>query len=156
MLSRITLVFFGLAAASWSQSQGQCTTVGGVLFTNVNVVAGTTNMGPVFGDLKGSVAATIIASSTEGLTIQHYWVTEEGDTITFKPALLKPIPLGDPAGSMVAVLYDNYKSEISGGTGKFKNATGVLKYLGAADFKENHLVLRYAGEVCVQPSASGK
>ena len=127
----------------------KCTAVGGVLFTNVNVVAGDTNMGPVYGDLKGSVAAKIIGQSSEGLTIQHYWVTDTGDTILFKPALLKPV-LGNPLGTVVAVLYENYKSDIMGGTGKYKDAHGTLSYLGAADFIENHLVLRYKGDLCLK------
>ena len=151
LLPAVFATVAGTGAAQAQFPQYKCTPVGGVLFTNVNVVAGVTNMGPVYGDLKGSVAATIIGQSADGFTVQHYWVTDSGDTIFFKPALLKPIALGDPAGTVVAVLYQNYKSDILGGTGKYKDANGSLSYLGAADFKENHLVLRYKGEVCVKP-----
>jgi hypothetical protein len=136
----------GLCLAA-DQSTRRCVAVGGVLFTNINVIAGVTNMGPVFGDLKGSVAATVLSSNADGILIQHYWVTENGETIEFKPALLKPVMVDD-SGAIVAVPYGNYRSEISGGSGSFKGAGGMLEYLGMADFKSNHLVLRYRGEVC--------
>jgi hypothetical protein len=148
----IMLTFLALSLAASLPAQttpagSRCVPVGGVLFTNINVVAGTTNMGPVYGDLKGSVAATIVSVTPAGITVQHYWVTDTGETIEFKPALLKPVAL-DTKGAIVAVPYGSYKSEIAGGTGIFKGATGTLEYLGMADFTANHLVLRYRGEVC--------
>jgi hypothetical protein len=49
---------------------------------------------------------------------------------------------------VVAVPWGNYRSYITGGTGKFANATGYLDNFGMADFTHNTLVLRYRGPVC--------
>jgi hypothetical protein len=125
-----------------------CENVGGVLMTSINLLPygpeGGTNLGPVFGDLAGSVAATQINASP--IIFQHYWVTAAGDTINFKPAVLTPTPTSNPY--VVAVQWGGYRSMITGGTGKFAEATGHLDYFGLADFKALTLVLRYRGEVC--------
>jgi hypothetical protein len=125
-----------------------CVPVGGALMTNIGAIAGKTNLGPVFGDLEGSVAATILGKNPDGsYNVQHYWVTAAGDTITFKVAVLYPTyPTSDTA--IVAVPWGHYRSEITGGTGKFQNATGYLDYFGMADFDKLTLVLRYRGQVC--------
>ncbi len=125
-----------------------CVLVGGALTTNIGAIAGVTNLGPVFGDLAGSVAATILGQNGNGsYNVQHYYVTAAGDTITLNLAVLYPTyPTGDK--DIVAVPWGNYRSYISGGTGKFNNATGYLDYFGIADFHQNTLVLRYRGEVC--------
>jgi len=133
---------------------GQCEPVGGVLITNIGAITdGGFNLGPVFGDLAGSVAAKIISQNADGTyTLQHYWVTSAGDTILFKPAILKPTypvytaMVINPA--IVAVPWGNYSSDINGGTGKFAEATGTINYFGMADFIKNTLVLRYSGTVC--------
>jgi hypothetical protein len=130
-----------------AQHRHACQPVSGVLTTNINVVDDLYNVGPVFGDLAGVVAAKVLSGGAT-FTIQHYWITSSGETILFKPAILTPtFPTGDQA--VVAVPWGNYRSEIKpGGTGKYKNATGYLDYFGMADFKENTLVLRYRGQVC--------
>jgi hypothetical protein len=116
--------------------------------TNIGAIEGVTNLGPVFGDLQGSVAATIEGQDANGnFLVQHYWVTSAGETIRLKQAVLKPVGTNDP--NVVAVLWGNYASEIAGGTGKFKNATGNIQYFGIADFKQSTLVLRYRGKVCL-------
>ena len=127
-----------------------CLPVGGALITNIGAIAGVTNLGPVSGDLAGSVAATILGQNSNGsYNVQHYWVTSGGDTITLKQAVLTPTyPTSNTA--IVAVPWGNYRSYINGGTGKFKGATGYLDYSGMADFDQNTLVLRYRGEVCHQ------
>jgi hypothetical protein len=137
-----------LTSVALAQSLRACVPVGGVLTTNIGAIAGVTNLGPVFGDLQGSVAATILGQNSNGsYNIQHYYVTAAGDTITLKVAVLYPTyPTGDK--DIVAVPWGNYRSYISGGTGKFNNATGYLDYFGMADFHKNTLVLRYQGEVC--------
>jgi len=115
--------------------------------TNIGAIEGVTNLGPVSGDLQGSVAATIKGQDSEGnYLVQHYWVTSAGETITLKQAVLKPVATSDP--NVVAVLWGNYSSDILGGTGKFTSATGKIDYFGIADFKERTLVLRYRGRVC--------
>jgi len=129
-------------------SSGPCTPVGGVLMTNIGAISGEYNLGPVFGDLKGSVAANIVSSTSTTYTLQHYWVTASGDSIIFKPAVLTPTYPVTGDSAIVAVPWGNYRSYINGGTGKFMNATGYLDYFGMADFGQDTLVLRYRGEVC--------
>lgn len=152
ILSLLALVSgIQLTPAAFAQDEdaySSCVPVGGVLTTNIGAIAGVTNLGPVFGDLAGSVAATILGQNSNGTyNVQHYWVTAAGDTITLKQALLIPTyPTGDQ--DIVAVPWGNYRSYISGGTGKFANATGYLDYLGMADFHQFTLVLRYRGKVC--------
>lgn len=115
--------------------------------TNVGAIEGMTNLGPVFGDLQGSVAATIKGQDSNGnFLVQHYWVNAAGESILFKLATLKPVATSD--SNVVAVLWGNYRSAIEGGTGKYKYATGYLDYFGIADFNQNTLVLRYRGRVC--------
>jgi hypothetical protein len=138
-----------LTPVAFAEDQdGHCVAVGGALMTNIGAIAGVTNLGPVSGDLAGSVAATILGQNSDGsYNVQHYWVTAGGETITLKQAVLKPtFPTSDP--SIVAVPWGNYRSDIKGGTGKFKNAMGYLDYFGIAEFHQNTLVLRYRGVVC--------
>jgi hypothetical protein len=137
-----------VAFAQNHDASSQCVRVGGAMMTNIGAIAGVTNLGPVFGDLQGSVAATILGQNSDGsFNVQHYWVTAAGETITLKQAVLFPTyPTSDK--EIVAVPWGHYRSDISGGTGKFSNATGYLEYFGMADFHQNTLVLRYRGEVC--------
>jgi len=124
-----------------------CQAISGVLMTNIDAIEGTTNLGPVFGDLQGSVAARILGQNPDGsFNVQHYWVTSSGDTILFRQAVLKPTATSDP--NVVAVLWGNYKPIFSGGTGKFQGASGQLDCFGSADFKQLTLVLRYRGQIC--------
>ncbi|MGO8816291.1 MAG: hypothetical protein ACLQVG_16765 [Terriglobia bacterium] len=124
-----------------------CTPVGGVLMTNIGAIGSVYNLGPVYGDLAGSVAANIVGETSTTFTLQHYWVTAGGGSIYFAPAVLTPTyPTSSTA--IVAVPWGNYISKITGGTGKFSGATGSLSYFGMADFVKNTLVLRYSGEVC--------
>ena len=78
--------------------------------------------------------------------VQHHWVTETGDTIFVKDAFLTTFPTSDPN----RVLADYLKGvEITGGTGRFEGATGLLSSVfGAADLKLGQITLRYAGTVC--------
>src|SRR5947209_15742182 len=63
-----------VAMAQSSDPDLTCTHVGGALMTNIGAVAGVTNLGPVFGDLAGSVAATILGQNANGtFNVQHYW-----------------------------------------------------------------------------------
>jgi len=148
-----------VAVAAAPLESSQCKPVGGVLMTNIGTIPfgpnGATNLGPVFGDLAGSVAATPIAGA---VGYHHYWVTTSGDTINFKDAILNADPTDLlEGGSVVAVRWGHYRSVINGGTGKFDGARGYLDYFGLADFNATDpgtnqpgltLVLRYRGEVC--------
>jgi hypothetical protein len=130
----------------WAQP-GRCDSVGGVLMTNIGAIDAVYNLGPVFGDLQGSVAAKIVGATATTYTLQHSWVTTSGDTILMKPAVLTPTyPTADK--NIVAVPWGHYSSEINGGTGKFDGATGTIDYFGMADFTKLTLVLRYSGTVC--------
>ena len=137
-----------VAMAQNSDPDRTCTHVGGALMTNIGAVAGVTNLGPVFGDLSGSVAATILGQNPDGtFNVQHYWVTAAGDTIKLKVAILSPTyPSSNKA--VVAVPWGHYRSDIAGGTGRFDEATGYIDYFGIADFSQGTLVLRYRGQVC--------
>ena len=134
--------------ASAQEGASHCVPVGGALMTNIGAIAGVTNLGPASGDLAGSLAATILGQNSNGtFNVQHYWVTSAGETITLQKAVLTPTyPTNDPG--IVAVPWGNYRSNITGGTGKFERATGYLDYFGMADFHQNTLVLRYRGKVC--------
>ncbi len=125
-----------------------CGAVGGALMTNIGAIAGVTNLGPVSGDLAGSVAATILGQNSDGtFNVQHYWVTSGAETIKLRVAVLSPTYPTNDRG-IVAVPWGHYRSDIAGGTGKFKDATGFIDYFGMADFNQNTLVLRYRGVVC--------
>lgn len=157
------LLLMGAAALAPAQTPGQnCTPVGGILFTNVAAIENRINFGMVYGDLAGSVAAAIIAGPesigfpAQGrtqirFTVQHYWVTDKGDVILFKPAVATADTTSKE--NVVAITYDNYVATINGGTGRFAGATGTVKFTGTVDFNESHLVLRYAGQVCQANSA---
>jgi hypothetical protein len=142
-----------VASIPVSAQLGRCDSVGGVLTTNIAAIDGVYNLGPVFGDLQGSVAAKILGQNSDGtFNVQHYWVTSSGDTILMKVAILHPTyPVFHGLfldRTIVAVPWGNYSSDISGGTGKFDGATGTINYFGMADFTKNTLVLRYSGTVC--------
>jgi hypothetical protein len=65
-----------LTAPAWASD---CQIVGGALMTNIGAIEGVTNLGPVSGDLQGSVAATIKGQDAQGnFLVQHYWVTSSG------------------------------------------------------------------------------
>lgn len=156
-LVSIILLVIGSAGLVPAESTTQsCTPVGGVLFTNVAAIENRVNFGVVYGDLAGSVAAAIIAGPEVvgfparqqiRFTVQHYWVTDKGEMINFKPATATADTTSKQ--NVVAITYDNYIGTIDGGTGRFANATGTVKFMGAVDFNENHLVLRYSGQVCL-------
>ncbi len=155
-MKRIGLVLFvvivlGAALPAWAQNQNpHCQKVGGVLMTNIGAIDGTYNLGPVFGDLAGSVGAKFLSYdlNTGKGTVQHYWVTKSGETIKFAPAQLNAVPISEDK-LIVAVPWGSYESDIvAGGTGKYENAVGKVWYFGMADLGQSTLVLRYRGEVC--------
>jgi hypothetical protein len=45
-----------------------------------------------------------------------------------------------------------YKAHLSGGTGRFANATGDMFFIGEIHFNTGNVVLRYSGAVCVSGS----
>ena len=158
----LALLLMGAAVLVSAQTTPQnCTPLGGILFTNVAAIENRINVGVAYGDLAGTVAAAIIAGPTvigfpaQGrqqiqFTVQHYWISDKGEIILFKPAAATADTTSKD--KVVAIVYDNSVATITGGAGRFANATGTVKFMGAVDFNENHLVLRYSGQLC--PAAS--
>jgi len=126
-----------------------CTDVGGTILTNVGgfglIDGSLTTMGVATGDLKGAIGVQILSASPDftSITVQHHWVTENGETLNVNQATLH--------GAFVApglLAVTEYKTHLSGGTGRFANATGDTSYIGEIDFNTGHVVLRYSGNVC--------
>jgi hypothetical protein len=137
-----------LAGAAAAEGK-HCTAVGGMLLTNLGAVNQNTTMGPAEGDLKGAVGVTITNMMQNGSTlvidVQHHWVTDSGDTLSFLPATVTAVEVA-PHSPIFAVV--TYAAELVGGTGKYKNAKGNLNSIGEVDLATNQVVLRYTGKVC--------
>ena len=127
-----------------------CTDLGGVILTNVGgfgqIDGSPTTMGVATRDLKGAIGIQIVSASPDftSITVQHHWVTENGETPNFGQATLHGTFL---APGLLAVT--EYKAHLSGGTGRFTNATGDTSYIGEIDFNTGHVVLRYSGNMCI-------
>jgi hypothetical protein len=130
-----------------------CSDVGGAILTNVGgfgqIDGSPTTMGIASGDLRGAIGVQIVSASPDftSITVQHHWVTENGETLNFDQATLH--------GTFVAqglLAVTDYKAHLSGGTGRFANATGNTSYIGEIDFTTGHVVLRYSGTVCSKVS----
>jgi hypothetical protein len=77
--SFVLLFTVALLATLPIRAQLTCVPVGGVLMTNIAAIDNVYNLGPVFGDLQGSVAAKIVSANASGTyTLQHYWVISTG------------------------------------------------------------------------------
>ena len=127
----------------------QCGSVQGTIATNLAVIGKSTTMGTATGDLKGAVAATILnvtqnSDGTVSFTVQHHWVTESGDTITFARATALTMPLSATRFAIIG-----YPVHINGGTGKYTNATGDLNSIGEVDLGSGQTVFRYSGKLCL-------
>jgi hypothetical protein len=116
--------------------------------TNIGTIGGVTNLGPVFGDLSGSVAATILGQNANGTyNVQHYWVTSAGDTIKLKVAILTPTFPDNGPGSRrrtlgeLPLLHRWRNGEVPGSY----RISGLFRDSG---FNQGTLVLRYRGQVC--------
>lgn len=154
-LIMVSLLLLSPATSAQSnEATPHCVKVSGTLMTNFNVVAENITLGTATGDLKGAVTATI-QSVTPGaggvlnFLVLHHWVTEAGDVIVFDPAQAVASPI---APGVFGVTYDQIK--VTGGTGKFEGAKGVLTAFGAADLGHGETVFRYSGQICFK--APGK
>src|SRR5258707_12521164 len=150
VLAAILFLCLGLSAF------GQCVHVGGGIITNVGVISADRTLGTATGDLRGAIGVQIVSQSpgpggTTVLTVHHFWVTESGDTIFVDPAQLTAKLVAPNLFAVVA-----YPLSISGGTGKFKGATGKLKAIGEVDFNDGQVGLRYSGRVCFATSDDDK
>ena len=137
------------AAPRSGGTERHCVPVGGMLMTNFGAIDANTTMGTATGDLRGAVSGTLLGAPQPGaggtlvFHIQHHWVTESGDTLTFDPAVATTAPLSQ---TLFAVI--TYPVHITGGTGKFAGAIGDLKNIGEVDLAAQATVFRYSGQVC--------
>jgi len=127
----------------------KCSSISGVMITNLGVIDQETTMGVSMGDLKGAVAATIQSvtpnpDGTVSFTVQHHFVTDTGETILFNPATAVTLPV---SSTRYAVL--DYPVMINGGTGKYAHATGKTNAIGAVDLGSGQTVFRYSGKLCL-------
>jgi len=74
--------------------------------------------------------------------IQHHWVTESGDSLSFDPATATTVPI-----SQTLYAVATYPIHLSGGTGRFAGASGDITAIGEVDLVKG-TVFRYSGEVC--------
>jgi hypothetical protein len=125
-----------------------CTPVGGTVMTNFGAIDQNTTMGTATGDLRGAVSGTLLGAPQPGagntlvFHVQHHWVTESGDTLSFDPATATTVPLSQTLFAVVT-----YPLHLTGGTGKFVGATGDLNTIGEVDLVKG-TVFRYSGQVC--------
>jgi hypothetical protein len=125
-----------------------CTPVGGTVMTNFGAIDQNTTMGTATGDLRGAVSGTLLGAPQPGagntlvFQVQHHWVTESGDTLSFDPATATTVPLSQTLFAVVT-----YPLHLTGGTGKFVGATGDLNTIGEVDLVKG-TVFRYSGQVC--------
>ena len=131
------------------RAESHCTPVGGMILTNFGAIDQNTTMGEATGDLRGAVSGTLLggapqrgAGNTLIFHVQHHWVTESGDTLTFDPATATTVPLSQTLFAVVT-----YPLHLTGGTGRFAGATGDMNAIGEIDLS-NGTVFRYSGQVC--------
>jgi hypothetical protein len=125
-----------------------CAPIGGTFSTNLGGFGPNTTLGVITGDLKGAVGVQVVGMNTASdgvttVTVQHHLVTETGDTVFIDQA--------EAIGVFVApglFALTNYHIHISGGTGRYKGATGQMSAIGEADFNSGILIGRYTGELC--------
>ena len=136
-----------LSAASAAQSK-KCTPAGGMLMTDIGVPDANSTMGYAAGDLKGAVGVSILSvqqsGSTLTLNVQHHWVSESGDIISFDPATATATQVAPGVYGIVS-----YPTHLNGnGTGKFAGVTGDFTNMGEADLINGRIVVRYLGTIC--------
>src|SRR5262245_6010698 len=110
--------------AEAGEGNPHCTEVGGAFVTNFTAEDQTA--GTATGDLKGAVGVKILETVSKSplvLKVQHFWVTETGDTLLLDPAEVTAYPSASPSqtGLFSFVYEDGVK--ITGGTGKYAGAT---------------------------------
>jgi hypothetical protein len=144
----VILLFMSLHANAASMNP-HCTDVGGAILSDLNGFGPNTTMGVATGDLKGGVGVEIVGinSTFTVFTVQHHWVTENGESLQIDRA--------DASGTYVAsglFAFTDYRAHLSGGTGRFAGASGDLSFIGELDLNTGHAILRYSGHVCFAPA----
>ena len=126
-----------------------CSAVGGAILTDLGgfglIDGSPTTLGVATGDLKGALGVQIVSAAPDftTITVQHHWVTDDGEILNFGQATLHGAYV-----SQTLLAVTEYKVHLSGGTGRFSNATGDLSNIGEVDFATGHAILRYSGTVC--------
>src|SRR6266576_2227436 len=104
-----------------------CTSIGGAILTNLGgfgqIDGSPTTLGIATGDLKGALGVQILSASADftTITVQHHWVTENGETLIIDQAQAHGVFV---APGLLAVT--DYKTHLSGGTGRFAHATADM------------------------------
>ena len=130
------------------QSDRHCGPVGGTILTNFGAIDQNTTMSVATGDLRGAVSGTLLGAPQPGaggtvvFHVQHHWVSESGDTLSFDPATATTVPLSQTLFAIVT-----YPLHLTGGTGRFSGATGDMNAIGEVDLSAG-TVFRYFGQVC--------
>ncbi len=149
-IATCTLILF-LSLSAFAEPKKYCHAAGGMLMTNFGAIDASTTMGVATGDLKGAVGATIlnidgqIGGPSLVFTVQHHWVTDSGDTLSFDKAKATASQVA-PGSLRYGVV--TYPVHLTGGTGKFADAIGDLDVIGEADLATGQLVFRYSGTIC--------
>ena len=126
-----------------------CSQIGGMILTNLGgfgtINGQPTTLGVATGDLSGGLGVQIVSASPDftTITVQHHWVTTDGETLNFDQATLR----GTWVSPTVLAVVE-YKPHLSGGTGRFAGATAETSVIGEIDFSTGHAVLRYTGTLC--------
>ena len=93
--------------------------------------------------LPSGVVSTEVIGDNLVFHIQHHWVTESGDTLSFDQATATTRAV---ASGLYAII--SYPVHLSGGTGKFAQVTGDFNNIGEVDLNSGQIVLRYSGQIC--------
>ena len=147
-MRRVLVVWLLGTASLLARAASDCRTVGGAISTNF--VNATTTSGTATGDLAGAVGVSVLSvvPGQNGVVTfhnQHTWVTATGDTIKTEAADATGFPTPVP-GLYAASYIDGVV--ITGGTGRFAQASGKVYAWGAVNLANNEVVLRYEGTVC--------
>jgi len=147
------ICLLGIATLA-AQASTSCHPVGGTILTNF--LDPTTTIGSATGDLAGGIGVTVLSfvpnqDGTLTFNNQHHWVTQDGDTLYLDNA----VAVGYPTA--VAGFYAARYARglvVTGGTGKFRGASGKLRGWGAVDTNKGEVILRYEGSVCTADADS--
>lgn len=131
-----------------------CVTLGGSFTTRF--IADDQTAGTATGDLKGALGVKLlgVVSGQIGngqpvtIKVQHFWVTETGDSLLAQDAEVAAYPGASPSQPLLYSFVYEKGIKILGGTGKFDGATGLIKAWGGIDLGAGEVAGRYSGSVC--------
>ncbi|MFO1501564.1 MAG: hypothetical protein U1G07_24820 [Verrucomicrobiota bacterium] len=147
------------AIADSRNAAADCVKVGGAFVTNF--IAPDQTAGAATGDLKGALGVKVlgVVSGSIGngkpvtLKVQHFWVTETGDTLLAQEAEVTAYPGTSPSQPLLYSFVYEKGIKITGGTGKFEGANALLTAWGGIDLGAGEVAGRYAGTVCFKTSS---